>query len=333
MTVTLRDGSRIAIRPLEPDDRELLAEGFDRLSPESRYRRFFAPVAQLRKRDLDYLTRVDHHDHEALVAVDLATGEGIGVARYVRTGPDVAEPAIVVADDWQGRGLGGRLLGELTDRARAAGVRRYEASALASNAEVIALLERLGDTVRRPAGHEVELTVQLGEPGRDAPLATLLRQAAAGTLVPARTMVELLWPRRRGRPGERKRNVIVVGTDGSAHALEAVEAAGALASLNDAGVEVVGVRAPEAVEAAAATLRDRGLHVHPHVRGGDPALALADVAAGANARLIVVGAGERSKTARRLIGGVADHVAERAPCDVLIVRRRASGPPQPPAQA
>ena len=43
-----------------------------------------------------------HHDHEALVAVDPATGQGVGVARYVATAPGVAEPAIVVADDWQG---------------------------------------------------------------------------------------------------------------------------------------------------------------------------------------------------------------------------------------
>jgi hypothetical protein len=70
MTVRLRDGSRVLIRPIEPDDRAALAEGFERLSAESRYRRFFAPMPRLRERDLDYLTRVDHRDHEALVAVE-----------------------------------------------------------------------------------------------------------------------------------------------------------------------------------------------------------------------------------------------------------------------
>src|SRR3954471_23337993 len=79
--VTLRDGSQIAIRPIEPADRDALAEGLRRLSPESRYRRFFASVTDLSARDLDYLTRVDHHDHEALVALDADTGGGRGGAR------------------------------------------------------------------------------------------------------------------------------------------------------------------------------------------------------------------------------------------------------------
>ncbi|MEA2283671.1 MAG: hypothetical protein QOK21_4278, partial [Solirubrobacteraceae bacterium] len=58
--LTLRDGSRIVIRPIEPDDRDDLREGFERLSPESRYRRFFSPVPRLSERHLDYLTQVDH---------------------------------------------------------------------------------------------------------------------------------------------------------------------------------------------------------------------------------------------------------------------------------
>lgn len=99
MTVQLRDGTRVLIRPIEPEDRTALAEGFQHLSPESRYRRFFAPVIGLSEGDLDYLTRVDHHAHEALVAVEETTGEGVGVARYVQTGPDVAEPAIVEGCD------------------------------------------------------------------------------------------------------------------------------------------------------------------------------------------------------------------------------------------
>lgn len=332
--MTLRDGARIAIRPLEPDDRTALAEGFARLSPESRYRRFFGPMAQLRERDLDYLTRVDHHDHEALVATDAATGDGVGVARYVRIGPDVAEPAIVVADDWQGRGVGRHLLEALAERAQAEGVHRFEAPVLATNDEAIRLLEHLGDTNRRHEGREVQLSIALpAGPGTPQRLRALLAEFAAGTLEPARTLLELLWPRRRGAPDAERRNVIVVGTDGSEHATAAVDAAGALATASDASIDVVGVHRflptdqaglSAAVRGAAGALRERGLHVHEHVRRGDPALVLADVAAEQNARLIVVGAGERGKTARRVIGSVADFVAERAPCDVLIVRPRAA---------
>jgi nucleotide-binding universal stress UspA family protein len=76
----------------------------------------------------------------------------------------------------------------------------------------------------------------------------------------------------------------------------------------------------DAVRDAAGALRGRGLHVHEHVRRGDPALVLTDLAAEEGARLIVVGAGDRGKTQRRLMGSVADFVAERSPCDVLIVR-------------
>jgi nucleotide-binding universal stress UspA family protein len=332
VAITLRDGSRVEIRPLEPDDRDALADAFERLSPESRYRRFFSPVAKLRRRDLDYLTRVDHHDHEALVAVDPATGEGVGVARYVRVGPDVAEPAITVADDWQGRGLGGRLLGALASRAREEGIRRFEAPVLASNTEAIRLLERLGRTDRRNDGREVQLTITLPDEEQDGRILRwpgVLRDFAAGTVEPARTVLDLLWPRRQGSPGDERRNVIVVGTDGSEHAGLAVTAAGELASLNDAAVEVVGAHrflpSDEAdvaavVHAAAARLRDLGLHVHAHVRRGDPALVLADVAAERNARLIVVGAGDRGTPVNRLIGSVADLVAARSPCNVLVVR-------------
>jgi nucleotide-binding universal stress UspA family protein len=81
----------------------------------------------------------------------------------------------------------------------------------------------------------------------------------------------------------------------------------------------------EVVRRGAQTLRTRGLEVEEEVRRGDAALALSDVAAEQNARLIVVGAGERGQAARRLVGSVADLVAERAPCSVLIVRPRPDG--------
>ena len=325
----LRDGSAVDIRPIEPDDREALVRAFERLSPTSRYRRFFGPMPQLSSRDLDFLTRVDHHDHEALVAV-APDGDGVGVARYVRTGDEVAEPAMAVIDDWQGRGVASALLGALVDRAREEGVRSFEAPVLASNEQAIHVLERLGDTTRRSEGSEVVLRIALPEgPGAGARWASVLREHAAGTLEPARTVLGFLWPRRRGRPGDPRRNVVVVGTDGSSHAGLAVEAAGSLAAALGSSVEVVGAHGflvggtdelRAAVGAAAARLRDRGLHVHEQLRRGDPALVLSDVAAERAARFIVVGAGGRGGAARRLVGSVADLVAERAPCNVLIVR-------------
>lgn len=334
MTIELRDGSRVVIRPIEPDDRATLVAGLERLSPESRYRRFFGPIAHLSERDLDYLTCVDHHDHEALVAIEDGTGDGVGVARYVRTGPDVAEPAIVVADDWQGRGAGSRLLDALVKRAQEEGIRRFEAPVLAYNTDAIHLLEALGKTTRTPHGREVELKIELPQADAAARIRPLLRHFAGGALEPGRALVERLGPRRRAAPGDPVRNLIVVGTDGSEHAAAAVEAAAALAAAWQATVDVVGVHrflAPEqsrvaaSVQAAARELRVRDLSVHEHLRRGDPALVLADIAAEENARLLVVGAGEHGKLARRLIGSVADVLAERSPCNVLIVRPRELG--------
>jgi hypothetical protein len=68
-TVALR-GGEVHIRPVEPEDKAALAAGFERLSPESRYRRFLSPKKELSSHDLAYLTEVDHHDHESLAGFD-----------------------------------------------------------------------------------------------------------------------------------------------------------------------------------------------------------------------------------------------------------------------
>jgi nucleotide-binding universal stress UspA family protein len=331
MSTPLRDGSRITIRPLEPGDRQGLADGFARLSPETRYRRFFGPVPELRERDLDYLTQIDHHDHEALVAIDDATGEGVGVARYIRIAGEVAEPAVVVVDDWQGRGVGSALLISLVDRAREEGVARFEAPVLSTNNEALRTFQKLGQTRSRLEGREVMLTIDLPPAAGAKGLRDLLREFATGAAQPARTLLQLLWPRRPGEPGDERRNVIVVGTSGSASSELVVKTAGEVAAPLGATVHVIGVHRflaghePElttAVRRGADALRERGLEVNEEIRRGDAALVLSDVAVEQNARMIVVGAGDRGKTARRILGGVADLVAERAPCSVLIVRPR-----------
>src|SRR4051794_6238221 len=84
--LTLRDGATVRVRPIEPGDRRALVEAFERLSPETRYRRFFGPVNELSPRILDHLTLVDHADHEALVAVDRA-GAVVRGGPLVRTAP------------------------------------------------------------------------------------------------------------------------------------------------------------------------------------------------------------------------------------------------------
>jgi GNAT superfamily N-acetyltransferase len=172
----------VLVRPIEAADKELLQAGFERLSPESRYRRFLHPVGRLSGQELTYFTEVDHEDHEALVAVGPHGDEPVGVARYVRLDdPQSAEVAIAVVDDWQGRGVGTLLMRELTRRARAAGVRRFAATCLADNAEVLDLLRRLGRTrVDHPGPGLAEVTIELREtPAPDSELRDTLRAAAA----------------------------------------------------------------------------------------------------------------------------------------------------------
>ena len=177
------------IRPIEPADAPLLASAFAELSPESRYRRFFTPMRELDAEHLAYLTDVDHHDHEALVALDACSGSCAGVARYVRVAPEVAEPAIVVGDRWQGLGLGTKLLEELADRARTEGVTRFAGVVLAENQDAIRLLERLG-TMPAASGPELNFEIDLLDDDRAHPtLRELMRALAAGLLAPARALV------------------------------------------------------------------------------------------------------------------------------------------------
>jgi GNAT superfamily N-acetyltransferase len=131
----------------------LLLRRFERLSPESRYRRFLAPMPEMTEATVRYLTEIDHHKHEAMIALDEQTGEEMGVARYVRDPdhPDVAEVAVTVIDDWQGRGLGTLLLEVISARARAEGITRFTALMLATNRETGARsVLTPNESVRRP---------------------------------------------------------------------------------------------------------------------------------------------------------------------------------------
>ena len=140
--VRLRDGSVVLIRQLQATDATLLAGIFTRLSPASRWMRFLAAKNHLTEAELRYLTNIDHHDHEALTALDHPGWQGVGVARYIRHpgDPRAAEIAITVIDDWHRRGLGTQLVTQLADRARHAGITRFTALASADNAAISGLL-------------------------------------------------------------------------------------------------------------------------------------------------------------------------------------------------
>jgi RimJ/RimL family protein N-acetyltransferase len=161
--VALRDGSKVLIRQVQPADAPLLADGFARLSPRSRRMRFLARKDQLSAAELRYFTAVDHHDHEALGAVDQADGRGVGVARYVRDAddPHAAEIAVTVVDDWQGRGLGTELLTWLSARARSEGIHRFTALVAEDNMAIAGLLRNMSARLvgRSPGTVEYEITL------------------------------------------------------------------------------------------------------------------------------------------------------------------------------
>jgi GNAT superfamily N-acetyltransferase len=140
--VLLRDGSVVLIRQIQSGDAPLLADGFARLSAESRWLRFLTGKPNLTPAELRYFTEVDHHDHEALGALNPVDGRGLGVARYIRHAEDLdgAEVAVTVIDDWQRRGLASELLNRLADRARKEGIRHFTALVAADNAAVVGML-------------------------------------------------------------------------------------------------------------------------------------------------------------------------------------------------
>lgn len=170
----------IEIRPVRPEDRPALQAGFDRLSERSRYRRFLSPHPRLTDTELRYFTEVDHHDHEALVAIDTQRGDGVGIARFIRSPHvhHVAELAVAVVDDWQGRGVGTRLAIALADRARAEDITAFRAVTFTDNALMLGIISQLG-TVRDLHTEQgvTELIVDLPEHGL-GPVSNLLRAAA-----------------------------------------------------------------------------------------------------------------------------------------------------------
>jgi RimJ/RimL family protein N-acetyltransferase len=171
--LTLADGATLVVRPLERRDREALEQAIARLSETSRYLRFASPKPRLTKAELDHLVGVDHHDHEALLAYDPVTGEGVAVARYVglRGEPGVAEIAVTVADAWQGRGVGSALTQLLMDRARAEGIHTLHAVALGENVRSARMLRRGGFRPVGAGGGLVEYELALDGAARRAPAA------------------------------------------------------------------------------------------------------------------------------------------------------------------
>jgi len=168
--VRLRDGTDAFVLPLQRTDRATLAAEFETLAPESRRRRFLAPVMHLSDAMLKHLVDdVDGIDHVALVLCVETTPDvydPVALARIVRYGdvPDAADLAVTVKDAWQGRGIATVLL-EVLMRGRPAGVDRIVTEVFDDNGASLRMLRHLGHTTVEHLGSGIsEVVVDLNAP-------------------------------------------------------------------------------------------------------------------------------------------------------------------------
>ena len=155
LIVALRDGTPVRIRPVRPDDRARLLRGVREMSRTSRYMRFFATAREMSDEQARYFTESDQLNHVAVCAIEPTDAEqrGYGIARFVRDAndPQIAEFAVAVIDEMQGRGLGTILLAALYLRAQSLGVEELRAEILAENPVLPCWLPRLGATLHATA--------------------------------------------------------------------------------------------------------------------------------------------------------------------------------------
>jgi len=145
------DGTIITIRPVCPEDLAIEREFVRGLSASTGYRRLMS-ARRLSLEELRHFTKIDQERELALIATTPVQGKErqIGVARYVKeSSPGDAEFAIVLSDDWQGRGLGSKLLSSLLAAAKNNGLRRVFGTTMSENAGMLALGRKLGFKLAR----------------------------------------------------------------------------------------------------------------------------------------------------------------------------------------
>lgn len=172
--IVLRDGTPGVMRAIRPEDKEALRWGFDQLSAETIYHRFFQTKRELTEAELRYLTEIDFVDHVALVVEVAVDGvvRLIGVGRFIRESgagaQDRAEVAFTVGDEFQGRGVATLLFTHLAGLARALGYRCFVAEVMPDNHRMLEVFEHSALPIRevmRERVMHVELTLAGAERG------------------------------------------------------------------------------------------------------------------------------------------------------------------------
>jgi GNAT superfamily N-acetyltransferase len=142
----LNDGPCVQLRPIRPSDAGALIAFHAGLSPKTIHRRFFNQHQTLSAIEAEHFTVLDYHDRFALVAL-IGTAI-IGVARYERHDTTAAEVAFVIADAYQGHGLGSLMLSHLAEAAREEGIETFDADTLADNGPMLAVFQHSGFPAR-----------------------------------------------------------------------------------------------------------------------------------------------------------------------------------------
>jgi RimJ/RimL family protein N-acetyltransferase len=159
-----RDGRRLEIRALKPQDKDDMQAAMDRSSPQSLYRRFFGAKRSFSDKEVVFFMNVDFVKHVALVAVTDERGSATLVAggRYIVDRPGTAEVAFAVVDEYQGQGIGAALLRNLIILARDAGLKEFTAEVLPENIPMLKVFEKsaLKMSTKREAG-TVHVALQL----------------------------------------------------------------------------------------------------------------------------------------------------------------------------
>jgi GNAT superfamily N-acetyltransferase len=186
---SLSDGTRVLFRRIRPDDKERLRRGFELLSPESRYRRFFSSIDHLTDEQLHYLTELDYETHYAWIAVlpDEPWIPGVGVARWVRISdePEVAEGAVTVIDSFQDQGIGSTLLWLAARSAIDRGVKAFRVWVQGENTPALKMLHDFGVVPHDWDQGVAEIDIPLPPDADDldgTPATLVLRAAATGRL-------------------------------------------------------------------------------------------------------------------------------------------------------
>nr|WP_221493960.1 GNAT family N-acetyltransferase [Actinomadura coerulea] len=249
------------MRPIRPEDADLLRAFHARLSPESIYYRFFSPRPQLSDREVEHFTTVDHDRRAALIAT--IAGEMVAVVRYdlLTDRRETAEVAFLVEDAHQGRGLGAVLLEHIAAAARERGVRRFVASVLPDNRRMTRVFREAGYRAeQRFEEGVIELVLDLEPTDTSLEVMTAREHRAE-----ARSIQRLLFPR----------SVAVIGASRAEHSvgqtvlrnLLAGDFSGPVYPVHPTAVAVAGVRAyasvleiPDDVDLAVVAVRADAVH-------------------------------------------------------------------------